>query len=171
MKHNRFTRKPDTCKERGSNSSKQTDEDEGYHVFDDTFNKEWLKEVMKSEDNCLIKKEWNSALHILLVLSAGALYDEMDKTFVLLSKEQMGLLNLRNHPMGRPRLIYGPAGSGKTLLIIAKILELIKTGDVDESTQILYMCENEAVQHYVRNEVEKKHPAFRNLATMALTED
>ena len=97
-------------------------------MFDDTFNKEWLKEVMKSEDNCLTKKEWNSDLHILLVLSAGALYDEMDKTFVLLSKEQMGLLNLRNHPMGQPRLIYGPAGSGKTLLIIAKILALIKNG-------------------------------------------
>ena len=74
-------------------------------MFDDTFNKEWLKEVMKSEDNCLTEKEWNSAIHIFLVLSAGALYDEIYKAFVLLSKEQMRLLNLPNHPMGQPRLI------------------------------------------------------------------
>jgi superfamily I DNA/RNA helicase len=67
----------------------------------------------------------------------------------------MRLLNLPNHPKGQPLLIYGPAGSGKTLLIIAKILDMIKNGEVDESTQILYMCENEEVQHYFRKEVEK----------------
>ena len=137
-------------------------------MFDDTFSKEWLEKVIKSDDNCLTEEEWNSAFHIFLVLSAGALYDKMDKTFVLLSKEQMKLLNLPNHSKGQPRLIYGPAGSGKTLLVIAKILELIKTGEVDESTLILYMCENEEVQQYVQNELQKKHPTFVNLVTRAL---
>ena len=72
--------------------------------------------------------------------------------------------------MGQPRVIYGPAGSGKTLLVIAKIIDLIKDGEVGEGKKILYTCENKDVQLHVRKEVAKRYPDFHNLETKTFSD-
>ena len=147
-----------------------SDKDDGCNLFNDTFTQGWLEDIMTSTDKSLTESDWSFALNKFLVLSAGALYDEMDKTFVLLSKQQIKVFNFPIHSMGQPRVIYGPAGSGKTLLVIAKIIDLIKDGEVGEGKKILYTCENKDVQLHVRKEVAKRYPDFHNLETKTFSD-
>ena len=87
MDHKRFIRKPPNCKKRGSNSKSVPDKDDGCHLFEDTFTQYWLANILDIKENNLTESDWNFALQKFLILSAGALYDEMDKTFVLLREE------------------------------------------------------------------------------------
>ena len=57
----------------------------------------------------------------------------------------------------------------KTLLVVAKIVDLIQSGEVDEDRKILYTCGNKEVQLYVRQEVTKRYPNFQSLETKSFS--
>ena len=155
--HQTFKRKPDDCKNRGNQNNQNEDSSGEKHLFSDTLNSDWLQLLLDSEDNLLSEKDWTSCLNVFLLLSVGSLYDEMEKTFVLLNPDQLRLLCLPKHLMCQPRFVSGPAGSGKTLAVIAKIEDIVMKNEIDIGKEILYICENTEVHKYVQIELKKRN--------------
>lgn len=73
-------------------------------------------------------KIWESVLQWFTLLACGAVVDnlvgEMDSQLILLSQEQLSITCGDANQFEEPVIIYGPPGSGKTLLILIKINEL-----------------------------------------------
>ena len=122
--HPRFQPKPQrpqSCKQRENIPPKPTT-----HLFSeelansDVFNS-WILKFLDSDDSSMKEKSWTDFLNIFLLLSVGCLYDELEKTFILLNKQQFSLQHRPKQSMSRPLIIYGPAGSGKTLSVLAMI--------------------------------------------------
>lgn len=68
---------------------------------------------IEDESFSIIEEEWVDLRNIFLLLSVGCLFDEQDKTFIMLNKQQLDLMSFPKHLMSRPKFIYGPAGSEK----------------------------------------------------------
>ena len=155
--HERFKLPPATCKARG-NSKEAT---VGNDLFAEDLKADQLQGDLQSftEDDSfdISQEEWVDLRNIFLLLSVGCLFDEMDKTFILLNKEQVDLISIPKHEMSRPKFIYGPAGSGKTLTTLAMIERLFKRGEIDENNQVLYLCSNQSVLQYVESELTARN--------------
>ena len=161
--HERFKVPPATCKNRGSGNEAAV----GNDLFADDLISDQFEEYLKNfiEDDCfaITQEEWVDLRNIFLLLSVGCLFDEMDKTFILLNKEQFDLLSIPKHQMSRPKFIYGPAGSGKTLAVLAMMERLYKRGEIDENNQVLYLCSNQSVLHYVKRELTTRHIPLKDI--------
>ena len=155
--HPRFQAKPQTCKQRGNNNPAI----QANHLFSeklsnsDVFNA-WFIKFLDCEDGGVSEKIWTNFLNIFLLLSVGCLYDELENTFILLNKKQYNLQLRPRQSMSRPLFIYGPAGSGKTLSVLAMMERLHKKGEISEKRQVLYVCDNPEVHLYVRLELKKQ---------------
>ena len=66
--------------------------------------------------------------------------------------------------MSRPKLIYGPAGSGKTLATLAMIERLFKRENIDKNNQVLYLCSNQSVLQYVKRELTARHIPLKDIS-------
>ena len=168
--HERFQVPPETCKLKG-NSNQAT---AGNDFFKDdlipgNFERE-VQRFVEDKNFWLSEDEWVDLRNIFLLLSIGCLFDEMDKTFILLNKEQLNLLSVTRHPMSRPKFIYGPAGSGKTLSTLAMMEILFKKGEIDKDNQVLYLCSNPSVQQYVRRELTARAISLDNVDLKTYTE-
>ena len=83
---------------------------------------------------------------------------------ILLNQEQSGLVQMPKHPMSRPWVIFGPAGSGKTLSVLAIIERLHNSGQINKDNKVLYVCENEEVHKYMIAElIKRKIPHEENI--------
>ena len=150
--HERFKLPPTTCKNRG-NSNEATVGNDLFadDLISDQFERD-LQNFLEDDSFTITQEEWLDLRNIFLLLSVGCLFDEMDKTFILLNKEQVDLLSIPKHQMSRPKFVYGPAGAGKTLAVLAKMERLYKRGEVDENNQVLYLCSNQSVLEYMSRE-------------------
>ena len=161
--HERFKPKPKSCPSRRKNGEK--DPIIGDHVFEEdllAFNR-WLLDFLDSEVNLMTEADWTDCLNIFLLLSVGCLFDEMDKSFILQSMTQHTLTMMPEHEMSTPRFIYGPAGSGKTLSVIAKIESLYKTDKINNENKVLFVCKNRELHCYIKYELEKRNIQISNI--------
>ena len=131
--HERFKLPPTTCKARGN----RIEATAGNDLFVDDLKSDqfqgYLQSFIENDSFAITQEEWVDLRNIFLLLSVGCLFDEMEKTFILLNKEQVDLLSVPKHQMSRPKLIYGPAGSGKTLATLAMIERLFKRENIDKN--------------------------------------
>ena len=77
------------------------------------------------------------------MLSCGVFVDEINNgMFALLNQEQLELLNsdMCERQEGGPLIVHGPAGTGKTLLVLKKLEQLHQNGLLDEQNRALYVC-------------------------------
>ena len=169
--HKRFKIPPSNCKNRGNSNEAAA----GNDLFVDNlisvqFERD-LQNFIENDSFAIAQEEWVDLRNIFLLLSVGCLFDEMEKTFILLNKEQVDLLSIPKHQMSRPKFIYGPAGSGKTLATLAMIERLFKREEIDKNSQVLYLCSNQSVLQYVKRELTARHIprkdiSFRTFSTI-----
>ena len=161
--HERFKLPPATCKARG-NSIEAT---AGNDFFADDLKSDQfqadLQNFIEDDSFAIYQEEWVDLRNIFILLSVGCLFDEMEKTFFLLNKEQVDLLSIPKHEMSRPKFIYGPAGSGKTLTTLAMIERLFKRGEIDENNQVLYLCSNKSVLQHVESELAARNIPLKDI--------
>uniref|UniRef100_A0A3B1IKQ7 Uncharacterized protein n=1 Tax=Astyanax mexicanus TaxID=7994 RepID=A0A3B1IKQ7_ASTMX len=90
------------------------------------------------------------SLTIVVMSISSPLSDTLGcEFFNLLTEVQYTILSSYNGI--RSLLIYGPPGSGKTLIAMEKIRR-IKNSDNCEDTDILYLCENVGLRDFVRKQ-------------------
>ena len=82
----------------------------------------------------------------------GVLYDETLKSFCILGDEQSKLVKRKEQPLSKPTIIYGLAGTGKTISVMARI-QLI-SGNLDASCKALYVCFEDNAIAMVKKKLE-----------------
>ena len=162
-KHDRFKPKPEKCKSRRRTGNK--DPVPSHHLFEEDLKEfdNWLLKFLESEDNNLPEADWSSCLNVFLLLSVGCLYDEMDQSFIMQSMQQHQLASMPEHEMTTPTFVYGPAGSGKTLSVLAKMEALHQQGKLVEYNKCLFVCKNIELHNYMREELKKKQIPLNNI--------
>lgn len=65
-----------------------------------------------------------------------------EEMLALLTQEQLQLLNNEycQTNNGKPLVVHGAAGTGKTLLVLKKLQQLHKNGKLSENNRALYIC-------------------------------
>lgn len=65
-----------------------------------------------------------------------------EQMLALLTQEQLQLLNNDHCKLtnGKPLIVHGAAGTGKTLLIIKKLQQLYDNGKLNDENKALYIC-------------------------------
>lgn len=75
------------------------------------------------------------------MLSCGVFVEEIHQGMLaLLTQEQLQLLNSSTCKVGRPLVVHGAAGTGKTLLVLRKLQQLYLTEELTEQKRALYIC-------------------------------
>ncbi|KAJ8927204.1 hypothetical protein NQ314_020363 [Rhamnusium bicolor] len=100
---------------------KRWKEDKNLHVFED---------VIAGQDS-------------FIILSSGVFMNEInDDLLGLLTQQQLEILNsdvcTKEH--GGPLVVYGAAGTGKTLLVLRKLDQLHRTGRLNDQNRALFIC-------------------------------
>ncbi|XP_017786523.1 PREDICTED: uncharacterized protein LOC108569441 [Nicrophorus vespilloides] len=137
-------------------------EDRNLHVFENVltkqhlFNEWFLSNVLNGaslqEDNFL------KLMNRYLVLSCGFFVNEIrDGLLALLTQEQLQLLDSELcQKTGKPLVVHGAAGTGKTWLILRKLQMLHQTGKLNKQNRALYIC----YWPGIKCEVEQKLKTF-----------
>ncbi|XP_021913424.1 uncharacterized protein LOC110826763 isoform X2 [Zootermopsis nevadensis] len=127
-----------------NNTISRWKEDGKLHVFMDAFETpakfiQWFQDEILRNGNCMNSNHWDVLLKRFIVLSCGVYVDEIHEGMLaLLSQEQVDLLNRR--PTGKPLIIHGAAGTGKTMLTVRKLQQLYEDGQLHENSRALYIC-------------------------------
>ncbi|XP_071051519.1 uncharacterized protein [Onthophagus taurus] len=129
------------------------------HVFEETLSKQeyfnqWFLDYVLTTKS-IGEDYFNTLLNRYIVLSCGVFVDEINEGMLaLLNQEQLELLNSNVCKMekGKPLVVHGAAGTGKTLLILKKLEELFYQGRLNDENRALYIC----YWPGIRCEVEEK---------------
>ena len=122
----------------------------------------WMLRVMENVTP-LDKLTWTKLLQWFVLLSCGVVLEEIEglqnSLYVILSQEQLDAIS--REPMGsdQPLVIDGPAGSGKSLLILLKLAELWKEGLLAQESQAVVLCGRKCIgmEQVVRQFLLKKN--------------
>lgn len=137
------------------------------HAFTDiiqdqgSFNT-WILSVME-DATPLDRLTWTKLLQWFILLSCGvalnAIENIQNKLYIILSQEQLDVVSLEPTGPDKTLVIDGPAGTGKSLLVLLKLAELWKTGHLSQDSQALVICGRNCsgMDHYVHQFLSEKN--------------
>ena len=117
---------------------------------------DYLNKLPVLEDNV-----WNLALRWFTLLGCGAVIDTltgtMDSQLILLSQEQLAVVCSQPNDSDGPVVIYGPPGSGKTVLILIIIKKLWKGNMIGPGNNCLLLTSRHGsgIKHFAKKCLEK----------------
>lgn len=136
------------------------------HAFADVLQNQesfnsWMQRVMK-DVTPLHRATWTNVLEWFILLSCGVKLEEVEglqnSLYILLSQEQLDTIS--QEPLGsdQPLVIDGPAGSGKSLLILLKLVELWNKDLLTQDSQALVLCGRKCagMEQHVKQFLSKK---------------
>ncbi|XP_023310112.1 uncharacterized protein LOC108906877 [Anoplophora glabripennis] len=126
---------------------KRWKEDKNLHVFEDTlgsqelFNQWFLENVLGGD--AIDETHFASLLNRFIILSFGVFMNEINEDLLaLLTRQQLDIMdsNECSKEEGGPLVVYGAAGTGKTLLVLRKLDQLHRTSRLNDQNRALYVC-------------------------------
>ena len=138
--HPSLYERPTVCQPKGT-QRRTNPEPEGFHVFKDKFEdgefSEWMKGIVNESSKAVDPSTYDTVLDFLARHCVGVLYDETVKSFCILGDDQDKLVNKKEQPLTNPTIVYGLAGTGKTISIMARIQQI--SGNLKASCKALYV--------------------------------
>ena len=169
--HPSLYEKPRACQQPGT-QQRANPEPPGFHVFKDKFDadafSDWVKDLADDPSKAVSEDDYASTLQFLTRHVLGVLYDETVKSFCILGRDQVKLVKMPEQPLNKPTVIYGLAGTGKTISIMARI-QRISSHLKPWSRAIFLTAEKNAIEMVRRKleacNVDLTHITFDNLVT------
>ncbi|GJQ74428.1 hypothetical protein Trydic_g21298 [Trypoxylus dichotomus] len=135
------------------------------HIFEGTLMEQenfnvWFRNNVISNDKAVSAEYFVRLLNRYILLSCGVFVDEINEGMLaLLNQEQLEILNSNtcHATKGGPLVVHGAAGTGKTLLVLKKLEQLHKAGQLNAENRALYLC----FWPGIRCEVEQKLEALK----------
>ena len=128
----------------------------GFHLFKDKFDgdefSKWIHSIVNDCSKAVEKDVFNCVLQFITRLSVGVLYDETVRSFCILGKDQERLLSLSEQPLGQPTVIYGLAGTGKTIVIMARLQRI--SSQLSASSKAIYLTSEENATRMVKQQLQ-----------------
>ena len=169
--HPSLYEKPEACRPPGA-QKRENPERPGFHVFKDKFEKgnfsNWMRQLVSDPESAIEEEDFNKILEFVSTHCVGALYDETVKSFCVLGDDQVKLVKRKEQPLDEPTVVYGLAGTGKTVSIMARIQA--NSGNLNESSKAIYVgFEDNAIEMVKRKlsacKVDLTHVTFANFST------
>ena len=139
--HPSLYERPVACRQAGT-QSRTNPEPEGFHIFKDSFENgkfsEWMRKVICDPMSSLEAATFDTILDFVARHCVGVLYDEAVKSFCILGDDQARLLKRKEQPLLEPTIIYGLAGTGKTISILSRIQQI--STKLSSSCRALYVA-------------------------------
>ena len=170
-RHPSLYEKPRACQQSGTQQRAKPEAD-GFHIFKDKFDGDefsyWIKSIVDDPSKAVDAGVYDCVLQFITRHCFGVLYQETVKSFCILGKEQATLVKRNEQPLDEPTVIYGLAGTDKTISIMARI-QRISVNLKPWSKAIYLNFEGNAIK-MVKNKLEAcnidlTHITFANLAT------
>ena len=138
--HPSLYERPEACRQPGT-QGKANPEPAGFHVFKDKFDgtefSQWVKGIVSDPTKGVRLSTYDAVLDFVACQCVGVLYDETVKSFCILGDEQAQLVSKIEQPLTEPTIIYGHAGTGKTISILARLQAI--SGNLNPSCKALYV--------------------------------
>ena len=153
------------------------------HLFKDKFDgdefSKWLHSIVENTSKAVDQHVFDSVLQFVTHQSVGVLYDETVKSFCILGKDQEMLVQMNERPLDQPTVIYGLAGTGKTISIMARIQQQHVLNKLTKYSKAIYLTSEENAIKLVKRQLEAcnidlthitlaKFAAFHNLCDINL---
>ena len=97
-----------------------------------------MKGIVNDSSMAVDPSTYDTVLDFLARHCVGVLYDETVKSFCILGDDQDKLVNKKEQALTDPTIVYGLAGTGKTISILARIQQV--SGKLNPSCRALYLC-------------------------------
>ena len=154
-RHPSLYERPEDCQQAGT-QRRTNPEPAGFHLFKDTFENgefsKWMKGIISDPAMAIDPSTYDTVLDFVARHCVGVLYDETVKSFCILGDEQAKLVNRKEQPLTKPTIVYGLAGTGKTISIMARIQHI--SGNLNASCKALYVCFEDNVKAMVQRKLE-----------------
>ena len=111
-----------------------------------------MREIVSDPTSAVDPSTYDTVLDFVARHCVGVLYDETVKSFCILGDEQAKLVNRKEQPLTKPTIIYGLAGTGKTISIMARIQGI--SGNLNASCRALYVCIEDNAIAMVKKKLE-----------------
>ena len=151
--HPSLYEKPGKCRQPGTQERKDP-EHQGFHVFKDKFVgdafSDWIMSIVSDPSKAVEQSDYDSVLEFVVRHTKGVLFDETAKSFCIPGEDQTKLIEGPEQDLTVPTIIYGLAGTGKTISVLARIQK--KSSLFSDSCKALYLC----LQDNARAMVERK---------------
>jgi hypothetical protein len=136
------------------------------HAFMDTLQDQdsfntWMLTIM-NDATPLDRPTWTELLKWFILLSCGVALSKIEnlqsKLCIILSQEQLHTVSLEPTGANKLLVIDGPAGTGKSLLVLLKLDELWKEGFLGQDSQALVLCGRRCggMEHYIKKFLYEK---------------
>ena len=113
----------------------------GFHVFKDKFGNgefsKWMTGIVSDPSTAVDPSTYDTVLNFVARHCVRVLYDETVKSFCILGNDQVKLVSRKEQPLTNPIIVYGLAGTGKTISIMARIQRI--SGQLNASQRALYL--------------------------------
>ena len=96
-----------------------------------------MKGIINDPTTAVDPSTFNTALDFVARHCIGVLYDETVKSYCILGNDQAKLVRRGEQPLHEPTVVYGLAGTGKTISIMARMQYI--SGNLSETTKALYI--------------------------------
>ena len=80
-----------------------------------------MKGIISDPTTAVDPSTYDTVLDFVARHCIGVLYDETVKSFCILGDDQAKLVNRKEQQLTKPTIVYGLAGTGKTISIMARI--------------------------------------------------
>ena len=153
--HPSLYERPAACQQPGT-QRRTNPEPWGLHLFKDKFDgdefSKWLHSIVENTSKAVDQYVFDSVLQFVTHQSVGVLYDETVKSFCILGKDQEMLVQMNERPLDQPTVIYGLAGTGKTIAIMARIQHVLSK--LTETSKAIYLTSEENAIRLVKRQLE-----------------
>ena len=153
--HPSLYEKPEACRQPGT-QARASPEPEGFHIFEDKFIGDefsrWIEDIVTDPSLQVPETVFSTVLDFVARHCVGVLYDEVVKSFCILGEDQAKLVARPEQSLGEPTIIYGLAGTGKTIAILARIQRI--SGNLGPSSRALYISFGKNAIQMVKEKLE-----------------
>ena len=153
--HPSLYERPAACQQAGT-QRRANPEPVGFHVFKDKLEdgkfSKWMKGIINDPTTAVDLSTYDTVLDFVARHCIGVLYDEIMKSFCILGNDQENLVSRREMPLDKPTVVYGLAGTGKTISIMSRIERV--SVNLNLSSRALYICFEDNVIAMVKRKLE-----------------
>ena len=111
-----------------------------------------MKGIINDPATAVHPSAYDTVLDFVARHCVGVLYDETVKSFCILGNDQETLVGRSEMPLDKPTVVYGLAGTGKTITIMSRIERI--SGNLNASRRALYICFEDNVISMVKRKLE-----------------